>query len=65
MSAFHAAAPAAFDAVATPADALGVAAAQAAVKAVWEGRGSYGCEHHLFVAAMRRVSAPLFVSVPS
>lgn len=56
----HANAEAAFDAVATPATLAEVEAAQLAVMAIWRNRGSYGCEHHIYVAAMRRVSAILF-----
>ncbi len=58
---FHAGAAEMFDAIAAPADCAGVAAAQAECLRVWESRGSYGCERHLFVAAMSRVSRVLFV----
>ena len=50
----------AFDAVATPATLDDVAGAQLTIRRIFEARGSYGCEHHLFVAATRRVSAILF-----
>jgi hypothetical protein len=59
---FHASADAAFDAVATPTDLDGVGPAQIELARIWSGRGSYGCEHHLYVAAMRRVSAILFAA---
>lgn len=58
----HADAAAAFAAIATPVTPAGVQEAQLAAMALFEARGSYGCEHHLFVQTMRRVSACLWVA---
>lgn len=58
---FHAGAAELFDAIAAAECLADVAGAQAECLRVWESRGSFGCERHLFVSAMGRVSRVLFV----
>ena len=60
MTTTHESARAAYEAVPTPVDASGVNAAQLELKAIFVRRGSYGCEEHHYVAAMRRVSALIY-----